>query len=274
MGDAHLRIDHLRADLKRRSVRGGAITLAAQGAKVALNLATAVVLARLLSPVEFGIVAMATAVVYFLLPLVDLGLPVATVQREEIDHAQVSALFWVNLALSIAGAALLVAVAPALAAFYDEPVLAHVTPALAAALVLAGAGAQHHAILRRQMRWGPAAAVDVASLAAGLGVGAALALAGAGPWALVASHLAIHLTSTAGAWIACGWRPGRPAPLASIRDLVRFGSRLTGFRLVNHLSRNADDVLVGRFAGAAALGLYGKAYKLLLVPVREIGGPA
>jgi O-antigen/teichoic acid export membrane protein len=124
------------------------------------------------------------------------------------------------------------------------------------------------------MRYASVGAVETIALAAGLAVGALSAVRGAGLWSLVAMHASIHLTSTAGAWIACGWRPGRPAPLAAVRELFRFGSRLTGFRLVNYLSRNADDVLIGRFAGAAALGLYGKAYKLLLVPVREIGGPA
>jgi len=274
MGERHLRTDHLLRDLPSRSVRGGAITLAAQAAKLVLNLATAVILARLLSPGEFGLVAMSTALVYFLLPAIDLGLPAATVQRERIDHDQVSTLFWTNLGAGVVVAAAVTGCAPLLAAFYGEPMLARVTPALAAGLVLAGAGAQHHAILRRQMRYGAVSAVETVALVAGLGAGAAFAARGAGVWSLVAMHVAIHLTSTVGAWVVCRWRPGRPGPVSAVRDLLGFGGRLTGFRVVNYLARNADDVLIGRFAGAAMLGLYTKAYKLLLVPVREIGGPA
>ena len=97
----HFDTEHLKGDLKRRSVRGGAFTMGAQGSKFFLQLGSTIILARLLTPADFGLVAMVTAVTGFAMMFKDLGLSMATVQREQITHAQVSTLFWINVALSV-----------------------------------------------------------------------------------------------------------------------------------------------------------------------------
>src|SRR5688572_3999750 len=100
--DRHFRTDHLLGDLRKRAVSGTVVTAASQASKFALNLISAVVLARLLMPEDFGLVAMVTTVTGFLLIFKDAGLSTATIQRAEITHAQVSNLFWINVSVSAA----------------------------------------------------------------------------------------------------------------------------------------------------------------------------
>src|SRR5690606_7476958 len=129
--DRHLQTDHLVADLKGRSVRGGAITFTAQAAKFVLQIGSTMVLARMLTPNDFGLVAMATAVTGILGMFNDAGLSIATVQRQHITQGQVSTLFWINVGISIILTLTTGALAPAIAWFYGEPRLIGITLVLA-----------------------------------------------------------------------------------------------------------------------------------------------
>lgn len=254
-------------------MRGGAVTLVSQGLRVLLQLASTAVLARLLTPSDFGLVAMVVAVIGFIGLLKDAGLSMATVQRERIDRDQVSNLFWANLLLSLAAVALAILLIPAVTAYYREPRLAGVTAALSAAFLLAGLGAQHRALLVRHMRFLALASVDVLALIAGVGAAIAAAAAGAGYWALVVLHLATAAAGLAGIWAADPWLPGPPRRGSGIRPLLAFGRDLTGFNVLAYVSRTMDNVLIGGLLGARSLGLYNKAYNLLLLPVNQINQP-
>jgi Polysaccharide biosynthesis protein len=150
--DRHFRTDHLLANLKGRTISSGFVTIAAQGAKFVLTLASIVVLARLLTPQDFGLVAMVTAVTNLLFVLRDAGLSTATVQREGITHAQVSNLFWVNVVLGALTSLVIAGLAPAIAWFYREPRLLGITMVLSMTFLLRGSIVQHMALLNRQMR--------------------------------------------------------------------------------------------------------------------------
>ncbi len=254
-------------------MRGGAVTLAAQALKVLLQIGSTVALARILTPADFGIVAMVVAVTGFILIFKDMGLSMATVQRAEINHRQVSTLFWINAGLGLALALLTVALAPAVAWFYDEPRLLRVTFVLALAFLFGGLAAQHQALLSRQMRFMALAAVDILSMAAGVAGAIALGLAGAGYWALVWMPVIIAAVNTAGFWIAARWRPGLPGRGAGVGSMLAFGGYLTGFFVVNYFARRLDDILIGRARGAVELGFYSRAYTLLLLPIYQITAP-
>lgn len=260
-------------EIKRRSVRGGVATLAAQGAKFVLNLGSTVVLARLLSPQDFGLIAMVTAVTGFMMIFKDLGLSMATVQRAEINHNQVSTLFWINLGLSAALMLLTLALAPAVAWFYREPRLIAATAVLSTAFLFGGLTVQHQAILRRQMRLSAVAGVEVVAMAAGVLSAIVFAWAGWGYWSLVWMQIVTAATNAAGVWIASDWRPGRPVRRSGVGSMLSFGGNLTGFHIVNYFSRNFDNMLIGRFCGALPLGLYSRAYSLLLFPIAQITAP-
>src|SRR5439155_16698701 len=139
--------------LKGRTIASGAVTLSAQGCKFLLNLVSTMVLARLLTPRDFGLFAMVATITGFLRVFKDAGLSVATVQRERITHAQVSNLFWINVVVSALSAFILAGLAPVIARFYHNPRVVSVTVLLSATFLISGSTVQHQALLKRQMRF-------------------------------------------------------------------------------------------------------------------------
>jgi len=265
--------EYLKADLKGRSVRGGAITIAAQWTRFCFQMASMIVLARLLTPQDFGLIAMVMVVTGFVTRFKDMGLSLATVQRAEINHAQISTLFWINLLLSFGLMLIAAALAPAITWFYGEPRLALITIALASGIFFGGLTIQHQALLRRQMRFGILAAIDIVSISIGIFAAIIAAWYGAGYWSLVIMQLSAAVTHAVAAWFACGWRPGLPVRGSGVRKMLAFGGYLTGYDLVNYFARNGDNLLIGKFWGAGQLGLYSKAYALLMLPIQQITTP-
>ena len=264
---------HLKADLKERSVRGGAVTMGAQLATFCIQMASTVVLARLLTPQDFGLIAMVTVVTGFVVMFKDMGLSMATVQKAEISHGQISTLFWINVLLSFGVMLVTAALAPAIAWFYSEPRLMWITLALAGGIILGGLTVQHQALLRRQMRFGVLAVIDIVSMFVGLLAAIIAAWCGLRYWALVIMHLAQPITRVVTVWVVCPWRPGLPVRGSGVREMLAFGGNLTGFSLVNYFARNLDNVLLGRFWGASVLGLYSRAYNIMMMPITQIREP-
>jgi PST family polysaccharide transporter len=265
--------DHLAENLTQRSARGGVIVLGSQAAKFLLMVSSQIVLARLLTPFDYGIVGMVVAVIGFIALFKDLGLSMATVQCRQITQEQASTLFWLNVAMSVATCLVTAAIAPLISNFYGVPQLTTLTIVLSTGYLLSGLAVQHQALLMRQMRFGSLAMIDIASICASVAVGIVSAIHGAGYWSLAAAELTRNLMLALLTWIACPWIPSRPADLHSVREMLAFGAPLTGFNVVNYFARNADNVLVGRAWGAAALGLYAKAYQMLMLPLQQISFP-
>jgi PST family polysaccharide transporter len=271
--DKHFRTDHLTGSIARRSARGGVVTVAAQAARLGLQLASTAVLARLLTPADFGLYAMVAVFSGFIARFRDLGLAAATVQRAEVSHAQVSTLYWISVVVGAVIMLLTAAISPFVAWFFDEEALVEITIALSVAFLISGFGAQQVAIMQRQMRFKTLAAVQVAAMSCGIAAAIVVALAGGRTWALVAQALVQSLTDMLLSNLLSGWRPGRPRMSPDVREMLRFGGTLTIANMANFLSRNFDNLVIGKFAGAAPLGIYSKAYGLLLVPVQQVNGP-
>jgi O-antigen/teichoic acid export membrane protein len=199
----HFKTDHLLPNLKGHTISSGAVTVSAQGAKFFLNLVSTVILARLLSPRDFGLVAMVTTVTGFLRVFKDAGLSIATVQREKITHAQVSNLFWINIAVSAVSTLVVAASAPIIARFYHNPNLISITLLLSTTFLISGTTVQHQALLKRQMRFKALALIEVGSMVIGVLVGATMALRGYRYWVQASrqrlSALCLHGQSHAGA---------------------------------------------------------------------------
>ena len=268
-----LRVDHLQADVVGRSVRGGVITFGAQAVKVIVQIGTVVVLSRLLDPQAFGLLAMIAVIIEILDQFKDLGLSAATIQKTDITHRQVSALFWINAAIGAAMALLIAAAAPLVADFYNQPELVEVTQWLALGLLIGGLTTQHWAILRRQMRFRVTAAIDLGCEVAAMAFAVVAALAGAGLWALVIQRLTYTSLVMVGTWTASGWWPGMPRRAPGVASLLAFGLSLTGHGIVHLLSRNLDQALIGWYWTPRLLGLYERAYKLCMTPVNNVMGP-
>src|SRR5215469_3875715 len=257
-------------DLKANTIRGGLARLCAQAASFLVRVGSLMVLARLLSPNDFGLVGMVTAFTGVLALFRDFGLSAAAVQHTTITEQQISALFWINLLLGTALSLIALAMAPVMVAFYDEPRLFGVTAVLAAGFVFNAAGIQHSALLQRQMRFTTLAVIGVASLLVGTVIAIVGAKAGYGYWALVAMSVTSPLVATIGFWMTTGWLPMMPRRRAGIRSMMHFGGALTFTGLLVYIGYNAEKVLIGRFWGADAIGIYGRAYQLVNIPTENL----
>ena len=247
--------------------------MTAQVIKFLLQTGSTVVLARLLTPQDYGLIAMVTAITGFVALFKDMGLSMATIQKAEINHSQVSTLFWINVAVSLVLALILAVVAPVISWFYGEPRLTWITLALAGTFIFSGLTVQHQALLRRQMRFSVLAVIEIVSMCIGIIAAIVLAWYGAGYWALVGSSAVSSVSGVALVWTFCGWRPGLPVRRAGIRSMIAFGGHLTGFNVVNYFARNFDNILLGRFCGASVLGLYSRAYNIMMLPITQVREP-
>ena len=256
--------------LKVKTLRGGVAKLCGQAGNFALRLGSMVVLARLLSPQDFGLVAMVTVVTGVYELFTSAGLSSATIQRFAITNQQISTLFWINILVGTALGALCVGTAPVLVKFYHEPRLFGVTIAMAAGFVLNAAGVQHSAILQRQLRYVAVTAIELSALLASIVVGIGMALGGFGYWSLVGAAIISAAVSTAGMWIVTGWIPGAPKWDADVNSMLRFGGTITLNALIVYIAYNFDKLLLGRVWGADALGIYGRAYQLINLPTGNL----
>jgi len=271
--EKHLGTDHLLGDLKGRTISGTFITIASQGTQFLLNLASIMAMARLLAPKDFGLYAMVTTVMGFLWMFQDAGLSTATVQRQEITHAQVSNLFWVNVGLGGVTTLVVAALAPVVAWFYREPRLVGVTLVLSGTFLLASSAVQHIALLNRQMRFKAIAMISVVSPLAGYLTGVGMALSGYGYWALVGAAVTQAAVKLVLAWLISGWRPKLPSRNTQTWHMLTFGAHITAGSLMFSLARGMDNLLIGRFFGAAAVGLYSRASILLIRPLEQFTIP-
>lgn len=256
-----------------RSARGIAWNVGTNGLAYALRLGSIPILARLLSPDDYGLVAIVTAITGLVAVVGTLGVSEAVIQREKITHAQASTLFWINLAAGFGLMLLAMAGAPLLAAAFGRPEITGITIVSATTFFIAGFGVQHQALMLRRLMHRQVAIRQLVSVAAGIVASVAAALVGAGYWALVVQMVVQSLVGVTLAWVAIPWRPGLPRRRSDIGGMLSFGGGVSSFQILNYLGRNADNVIIGAFLGAAPLGLYTRAYGLLTAPLQQIHTP-
>lgn len=261
------------ARLKRDSARGAATTFASQATTTAVQLTTTVVLARLLTPEDYGIVAMVATAVGFVGLFRDLGLSTAAIQEGSLSQAQQTKLFWLNAGLGFLLSAVVAGVSPLVAWFYGRRELVAATAVAALQFIPNGAGAQFGASLIRELKFGRHAAANVAGTVATLATSVLLASAGHRYWAIVWGGLVGAAVTAALLGAFSPFRPGPPSRRTDVRKLVGLGSQVVSFDIVNYFARNADNVLIGRVWGSDALGLYTRAYALLMFPITSLRGP-
>jgi len=266
----HLSTDHLLKNLKGRTISGGLVTVISQGFQFALNMASLTILARLLTPRDFGLVAMVMTIMSFLQVFKDAGLSAATVQKEGITQAQVSNLFWVNIGLSGAVTLCVACSAPLIAWFYGEPRLIPITLALSLTFVLSGSSVQHLALLNRRMQFKTIALIQVGSMSIGVAIGLGMAWLNYGYWSLVGLNMGTALSTFAFTWMFSPWRPQFFTRRSKTRPLLNFGASLAAGTFLHNLSRGTDSLLVGRFFGADAIGIYSRGTVLLIRPLDQI----
>jgi O-antigen/teichoic acid export membrane protein len=234
-----------------------------------LQFLVGLLLARLLLPEQFGLVASVYVITQFSQLLFELGLGASLIQLKNPTERDMSTVFWVNVISGVVFAAVLSAAAPLIAAFYGEPLLTSLTPVVALAFTVS-IGVVHNAILARRLRFRTSAGIEIAAAVGGHTTTVVCALAGLGAFSLAFGGLATSLLGSVLVIAVVRWRPRHFISRASVRRLWRFSGGMLGFNVVNYWGRNADNLLVGRFLGAGPLGLYSRAYNLMLLPINQV----
>ena len=232
-----------------------------------------VLLARLLTPVDFGVVAMVTTFSLLLSSFGSNGFNEAVIQRDEMNRFQASNLFWINCAVGLTLTIGFAAAGSLLARLYRNPLVAHVAVGMSLVILIAATSDIHVALLKRAMRFPAVSANDVVARAAYTVVAILLAWRGLGYWALVAGIFASSLSTTVGAWWLCRWIPSLPRRGVGTRAILKFAASVYGRFSTNYFARNFDNLLVGWRFNAVALGFYKRAYDLFALSASQLISP-
>lgn len=238
-----------------------------------LHIAIRLILARLLVPEDFGLLAMATSFLGITALLADLGIGSALTQQSELTPQHRSTAFWLTFAMASGFFILFVAAAPLVGAFYRETSVVPVLQVLALSFFLGVPQSVYTAMLVRRLDFKTLGLRQVAATAVGGGAGIAAALSGLGVWSLVLHTLFSTATSSILLVLQAGWLPGWTFSRSAARELWGFGRWVTANRFLNYFNRNADNLLIGRFLGAGTLGLYSFSYQAVLLPLMYIARP-
>jgi PST family polysaccharide transporter len=260
-------------ELRLLAVRGAGVTVFSQSLGLGLQVIATVILARLLTPADFGLVAIVTTFSLLLMNVGLNGFTEAVLQREQIDHALASNVFWINVGLGVFLTIGFAAAGLVLARLYGDPRVARVAAALSVTIFFSSISVQHLALLKRAMRFSVVSANDILARTVSVVVSILFGWAAWGYWALVAGAIALPLATSVGAWTLCRWVPGPPQRHVGTRPMVRFALNTYGRFTATYLTWNLDNLLIGWLFGPASLGFYKKAYDLFVLPLNQLSSP-
>lgn len=259
--------------LGQKSLRGSFATVLSQISKFAVQFGSQIVLARLLFPADFGVIAMAYPIIGFIQIFNDLGLGQAIVQRPSLTHDQVSALFWVNLLAGSSLALLAFILGPITAWIYHEPRVTFVVLALAVTFPINALGIVPSSLLSRHMQFWTLARNEIVTMIVGAGVVIVSALGGLSYWSIVIGQIVGAILNVGLLWTSTRWRPSRAAFAKSTWSDLRFGGNLTLSNLATFAITSGDNFIVGVTSGKLALGLYDRSYGLVVQPLSQLTAP-
>ncbi len=254
-------------DFRNKTITGIGWNVIAQVGRQGMTFIIGVILARLLSPEVYGLIGMVLLFSGFANVFLDFGFGSALVQKQNADQEHYSSVFWLNLAT---GAVLTIGfslAAPLIAQFYHEPMLASLTVFISFSFIIGSLGLVQTALLQKRIMFRQLAIIDITAIILSGGLGIALAWSGYGVWSLVWQSLVQALIRVLLLWTINKWRPVMRFRWGAVKDLLKFSANLLGFSSINYWFRNADNLMIGKFLGSAALGIYAKTYSIMLVPI-------
>ncbi len=258
------------SEFRRRTISGMKWSIVSQGVRQVLGLITTVWLARLLSPRDFGLVGMVTVIANFAALFGELGFSAALVQKKDVTQEHLSSVFWLNLGCGLVLTALFAAAAPLVASFNREPILVPLTVFIAADFLVSSLNIVQNTLLTRALSFRTLSVVEISAIAASGGLAIVMALAGFGVWSLAAQMVSLSAVTAAMLWKLAHWRPDLRFSWPAIRDLLGYSLNYFGSRALIYWTRNADYLLIGRFLGANPLGVYTRAYVVMMVPLLNV----
>ncbi|MCF7553843.1 lipopolysaccharide biosynthesis protein [Pseudonocardia sp. WMMC193] len=265
--------DRSTEDLGGRAARGAAVTAIGQACRILVQVGSVVVLARLLSPHDYGLFAMVMTLAGIAEIFRDFGLSSAAIQTPNLSRGQRDNLFWLNSAIGLGLSVLVFLAAPLVAAVYGPPELVGLAHLVSTVFLINGLATQHRASLSRDLRFRALAVIDVVAPALALGVGVLCALAGLGYWSLAFQQIAQAVILLVLLVATARWLPGLPKRDAPTGHLVRFGTNMVASQILGYIGNNADSVLIGLRFGTVPVGLYNRAFQLLMTPLNQLRTP-
>jgi O-antigen/teichoic acid export membrane protein len=261
------------AELSKSTVRNAGITILAQGSIFAIQLLATLILARILTPSDFGLVTMVTTFSLLLASFGLAGFTEAVLQTEEINSSLASNLFWINIGGGLILSAAFGAAGSLLARFYGDPRIAKVSIGFSLVIFFSIAPVLHLSLMKRAMQFGLVSANEIIGRVAAVLITVCCALLGWGYWALVAGAIVQPIIVCIGVWILCPWLPGLPRQVQGTGAMFRYAIHVYGRYSLNYCTGNIDNLLVGWRFGAAALGFYKKAFDLFVLPSSQLLSP-
>jgi O-antigen/teichoic acid export membrane protein len=256
--------------LTTRTLSGAKWSAIGRVAQQVVALSTTAVMARLLTPADYGLIGMCTFFLGFASIFRDLGMSSAVIQQKRVEEPLPSTAFWLNAIFGGLTCVACVLGAPLVARFYHTPALTNIMRSVSLAFLVSSLGSVPSALLSRAMAFRKVAVTEVVTTLAAAGVGISCAWSGLGVWSLVAANLTSATTESLAFGLQSGWRPKWAFDFAQIRNIFGFSANLSGFQILNYFARNADNMLLGRYVGATALGFYQYAYTLMLYPLDHV----
>ena len=246
------------------------------GSQVGLQLTraiAAIAIARLLTPDEYGLAALALVFASLVLVFSDLAMGAALIQRKTLTEVDRDTAFWVTAGSGVFFATLGVVLSGPLAALYGDPDAQPLLAVLSVTFIVSALGAPQQSLMLRDMDFRRVEVLPMIGAIAGGVAGVALAANGAGAWAIILQYVATATVTTLLVWLRSPWKPRLAFSMASLRDLGGFSLYMLGHRMLYYFQTNGDRFLIGRFIGVASLGVYAIAYNTILQPASKLGGP-
>ncbi|MCH8555637.1 MAG: lipopolysaccharide biosynthesis protein [Schleiferiaceae bacterium] len=259
--------------LKEKSIKGGLATLVGQVSSFVINVGSTAIIARLVLPEDYGIIAMVVAFVGVFFIFKDIGFAQLIIQKTKLTQEELSSIFWVNIGVGGFISLVLLGLSPFVARFYEEPRLLPIALLFASIPVINSLFTVHSALLNRHMQFSSLSRILFLANFLAVVITIGMAYFGYGYWALTAMHIGTPIFSLIFFWWQCDWKPTPILVKTGMRENLNFGTYITGFNAINYFARNFDNILIGKFIGATALGIYSKAYQLLMLPISQIRDP-
>lgn len=256
--------------MKKQVLSGSFWSAASNITAQGINFVVTIILARLLVPDDFGIIAISSVIVGVITLFQDLGMGAAIIQKKEIDEEHLATSFSVSVVAGLVIAVLIIGISPFVASFYDKSILKSIIMVSSIGFVLGPLVSIHNSILTKNLEFKKIGILNVVNQVLSGGISVALALTNFGVWSLVLGKLVAQLMMIPVYWKTAKWIPKFRFRKSSFHELFSFSSSLLGFNILNYFSRNFDNLVVGKYLGATTLGYYSVAYNLMLKPLQLI----
>lgn len=257
-------------EFRHRTIKGIAWSLVSQVGRQVLAFVIGITLARLLSPREFGLVAMVLVFTGFANIFTEMGFSAALIQKQDVRQEHLSSVFWLNLMSGFLLMAIFMVGSPLVATFYREPLLIPLTMLVSANFFIGSFNIVQSTLMTKSLNFRTLSVVEIAAVVISGTVAIVMAYSGFGVWSLAVQTVVFSIVTAMLLWKLSPWRPNFKFNWRAVRELLGFSTSLLGTQMLNYWVRNIDNLLIGRFLGSDPLGAYSRAYSVMLLPLTNI----